>query len=356
MGSSEQKGFILPVFLVIVALTATVGVWYTSSKDKDVLTKTEKDSLVLDVATQIGVSKSQLSFIRSNQRYVRFEDEITKKSIFAKRSGDTWEIIKEKDGYNSCEQLSARGFPSSFLYDCKLKYKDLTFADLMTDNESRSVVVGVIVKTDTCDTCVKLVNNQKETIEFSLRGDFDDGDYVAVSIPDDAIISINDNPVSTDEENSLDNTLTIGDQNTDDTDTTQGIDSEPEIVVEATIIENIVNAEDIEQAVEDESSVSSNNTLEDDTPTSGSSSNESSDDSNIDTTRSVPGTVDPNNSQTTTTVFDDPAEDQVDSSIPLDERETIFKDDQEVVNFFDIDRDGQGFQVIGDPSEDRSEQ
>jgi|GEM_PF-1262544 len=202
MKNNTKSGFVLPIIIGIVALGAAAGLWYSVDQEKSKMreiSQIEQETAGLYIASQLGTSINKLSFVSGNASYVRFEYIETGTSIFARKRNSLWSVVEPKGGDYSCEQLKAQGFASSFLYDCTTRYEPKSVETLFSDSDKEAVLLGFLEKINDCAGCVKLTTETQDEIVFVLNEDFDDGDYVAVNIPDSEIVAINDIPLQEDE-------------------------------------------------------------------------------------------------------------------------------------------------------------
>ncbi len=332
MKQTTQSGFIIPVIIGILALGAGVGVWYSADRaqDGEVLSKIEEETAILSIAAQLGTSINSLSLSNSTNNYLRVRNKQSGKDLFVRRVAGVWNILEARGGYNSCEQLQATGFNDDFLYDCQTRYEKETIIELLIDAKPAAIVVGLLKKINTCKACVRITTDTGETVDFVLEEDFDDGDYVAVNIPDDEVVAINSVPKSdpeevvdpeeeifdTDEEES-------SDEAQDDTGNTQNDDADNNDG--ATIVEEIADTEEVADTEEEEGEISIDSPEEEE----------------------VINGEDPEEEER--------VDDEDNNDTVFDDDESVFsEDDEDIINFFDLDSSDNPVQVIGDPSEDRS--
>lgn len=385
MKQSTQTGFIIPTLIVLVALGAATGVWFGVKNAKE--SEAEIDQVQIDLARYAitqeleGVTAPNIKFVSGNSSFAWFRDAATGEDIYVKNKGGSWDVIDKKDGINSCEQLVAHGFTQEFLYDCTSKYEKVSASTILSDTSSEAILVGILEKSDECTSCVQLTTSEKDRVVFVLKDDFDDGDYSAVNVPDDSVISVNgeDNPnynpqndsqgattetqgTQSSEESTQNDTSSSSDTNNtneENTSSTQESTSEGESSTQggsntegntssssggttsssgndsqgggssggAEIVEEIADAEETTNQGSGQTSSEGGSSTQ-----GGSSSEESSEGQTNEESQGG------SNSEEEGSVFDD-------------------DDDEEIINYFDLDssQGGVSVQVIGDPSEDRSE-
>lgn len=357
MKQTSSSGFIVPLIVGILALGATIGVWYSVSqerKEAESLSILEQESAALYIAGQLGISTSKISFVTGNQDFVRFIQNESGQSVFARRSGSAWKIVEPDGLYHSCEQLKRAGFDDDFLYDCQTRYEQISVESLLTDFETESIVVGFLEKISDCNGCVLITNDNQDKITFRLNQDFDDGDYVAIILPDSEIIKINDkiNPDYEDPQQEL-RIISVSDQGDEEEigflspsssdDSGQGFSPDNQQVLDssqgeseegsprqnqprdaAVIIEEIIDAAEFP---DDE------NIDEDDVAQS------SQENENLTNQSEAVSGLESTNPQSE----NDPFVDQ--QAAP---------GNQDIINFFDLDFSNINVQMIGDPSEDRN--
>jgi hypothetical protein len=373
MKHNAHSGFVVPIIIGLIALGSAVGVWYNADQEKsklEDLSRIEQESLELYVANQLEVAANRISFVNGSSEYAKFIMNGTGEPIFVVRKNSSWKIVEPQGGTYSCEQLQATGFGESFLYDCKTKYEKELATTLFTDSKKEAILVGFLQRIDDCAGCVMLTTSEQDEVTFFLdEDDFDDGDYVAVVIPDSEIITINDVSSADLQEAGVPNIEDNGSEEgaTSDSSNLGGEgDGSEEIGGETT-------NENTEEGAESTTSDSSQDGAGDSTGQEGSASiieeivdvNDVSvaDDGLTDTGVATDPQGGGSPSQDDTGQTGGSSEEAVvneDQGDGEDNNDTVFdvvvsssNDDQDIVNFFDLDSSDQDLQVIGDPSEDR---
>ena len=403
MKKCSKSGFVIPIIIAIIALSAAGGVWYNVGLEKSKLrdmSQVEQDAAELFVASQLGFSTNKVSFVSGNARHARFVVKDTNQSVFALREDSVWKVVEPKDGKYSCEQLKVMGFTGSFLYDCETKYEQKSAMTLLTDSKEEAILVGFLKAIDECGGCVQLTTDQNDKVTFFLDEEFDNGDYVAVNIPDSEIISINGVPQSVTSDDGEDAESEDSNDESSQGNEEQGVDSE----------ENENTGDDSDQEDEGQEAESerdesegeneenndsgdsdTNNTPDPDNGESDDSGGNTSDNQqnedqsegdnggasiveeivdadDVDESQGEPDDFDENTGDGSDQNSEEPepesegdesqredeeGDNEDNNDTVFDEEDDIDDGDQDIINFFDLDSIGQDIQVIGDPSEDR---
>lgn len=334
---NQSKGFIVPVIIGIIAVGGAIGVWYTVEQERkglEDLDSIDQENIELFIASQVGVTVDKIQFVSGSSRFARFTHKDSEEDIFVKKNDELWQVVEPRGEGYSCEQLRQLGFPSSFLFDCQTRYEQKPIEDIFSDDKTETIIIGFLQKIDECAGCVLLTTEDDNEVVFLLKDDFDDGDFVAVNIPDDEIVSVNGQTTRDEleigEDNTSNTSLDTTDNAEEDIDNNEGgNNSQNNTAVDesgsdrsANIVEEIVDAEDVDE-----------NPFADD----------------LDEQDSFGGGFDNDEP----TPFDEFIDDDDNNDTVVDDNDVFSEDDQDIINFFDIDSTDQNIQVVGDPSEDR---